>query len=108
MSVLLGGDDEIDFATVADLSATRSYDIQGMTCEGCTNTIRVAIEEVAGVDSAEVSYENKTATVYFSTTLPPADDLIVAAVQNAGYGATPQPTQSSETNNELHARGDRQ
>jgi copper chaperone CopZ len=44
---------------------TRTFDIEGMTCEACNYTVMNAANEVGGVISAEASYETGKATVTF-------------------------------------------
>ncbi len=82
IGALLGGDDEpppiIDVPT-----QTRTYDIGGMTCEGCAEHVRAAIQKLPGVASVEVSYETKTARV--EVTEDAHEQAIVAAVQDLGF-----------------------
>lgn len=60
--------------------------VSDMKCEGCVSTVREALQEVDGVLGAEVTLEDGTAKVQAADGVP-ADDL-VAAVEDAGYGAT--------------------
>lgn len=58
--------------------------VEDMTCEGCEDIVVGALEDVSGVDSAEVDRENDVATVEGD-----ADpDELVAAVDRAGYNAS--------------------
>ena len=56
--------------------------IEGMMCEHCAARVRKALENVEGVTSAEVSREDKKATVVFEGSDPSS---LSAAVEAAGY-----------------------
>lgn len=73
-------------AAKVEQTVTRSYAIDGMTCEGCTVHVVEALEKVPGVHRVNVSYEDKTAKV----TLTPgevSDSAILQAVETTGYEA---------------------
>ena len=55
-----------------------------MRCEGCTERVTNVLERLKGVRSADVSLEDKTATVELEDGAVTFDDL-KAAVENAGY-----------------------
>ena len=58
--------------------------IEGMMCQHCVAHVTKALTEVSGVESVNVSLENKNATVTGS-----ADDAaLTAAVVDAGYEVT--------------------
>ncbi|KAL1889131.1 hypothetical protein Sste5346_009077 [Sporothrix stenoceras] len=62
--------------------------VSGMTCGACVGTVEQAIKEVDGVDDVQVSLALQEARVFLSTTK--YDDIqskIVAAIEDAGYGA---------------------
>ncbi|MFC4222382.1 heavy-metal-associated domain-containing protein [Lysinibacter cavernae] len=64
---------------------TTNYTVTGMTCGHCEGSVRSEVSQVAGVESLEVSAANGTLSV---TTAAPVDDqLILAAVDEAGYSA---------------------
>ena len=63
-------------------------EVTGMTCEGCAHTIKGALEKVAGVESADVSFETKRAVVRGASGVAGLKRLI-AAIKAAGYGAVP-------------------
>ncbi|TAM55902.1 MAG: mercury(II) reductase [Paraburkholderia sp.] len=69
------------------LAATRTVTlaILGMTCESCATHVKTALESVPGVQSANVSYAQGSATLDM-TTGTCADELI-AAVAGLGYHA---------------------
>ena len=58
--------------------------IDNMTCSTCPYTVKKALNQVSGVESATVSYEKKTATVTFEDTEASVEDLTTATT-NAGY-----------------------
>ena len=65
---------------------TRQYSVQGMTCGHCVMSVREEVEEVAGVTSVDVDLASASMTV---TGTGITDDAITAAVDQAGYAATP-------------------
>ena len=58
--------------------------VPDMRCEGCTTRVTNVLERLKGVRSADVSLEDKTATVELEDGAVTFDDL-KAAVENAGY-----------------------
>jgi Cu+-exporting ATPase len=68
---------------MTDLSETRRLSISGMSCAGCVATVENALKHVPGVAEASVNFAEHTATV--RGPVPAA--ALVAAVQQAGYGA---------------------
>lgn len=86
-------------AQQAAIGSTRVEDgvvieVTGMTCTGCAHTIKGALEKVAGVKSAEVSFETNRAVV--SGTWDTAGlKRLIAAIKAAGYGAAPAKNNTS-------------
>lgn len=64
---------------------TVELNIEGMTCDGCANTITKSLEKTEGVSEADVSLEEKKAVVKYT-----GDDneALVKAVEKVGYKAT--------------------
>ena len=60
------------------------FSLTGITCAGCVNTIQKALDNVSGVQKAEVNFASRTAQV---SSLTDADALI-KAVESSGYGAS--------------------
>jgi mercuric ion binding protein len=58
--------------------------IPGMDCPVCPITIKKSLQKVAGVNSANVSYESKTAVVSFDDQLTDIKSLL-KATENVGY-----------------------
>nr|WP_274389468.1 heavy metal translocating P-type ATPase [Paraburkholderia tagetis] len=79
----------------ADASAcaaawTASFAIGGMTCSACANRVEKALAKVPGVASAAVNLATENAAVRLDAPLDAAmRERLVAAVQKAGYEATP-------------------
>ncbi len=71
----------------------RQYDITGMSCAACSARIEKAVGKVTGVTSCAVSLLTNSMGVEGT-----ADDgAIIAAVEAAGYGASPKGGRSTET-----------
>src|SRR2546430_11471351 len=72
----------------------RDLAITGMTCASCVVSVESALRSVPGVASADVNLATERATVR----LEPAADMtkIVHAVERAGYGALPIPSDDRE------------
>ncbi len=78
------------FGTSNDSAVTESmnravFKIEGMTCEGCANTVAQAIRQVPGVVAVEVSYEKKQAIVGVESGKPIPEQEILATLKKAGY-----------------------
>ncbi|PKN59407.1 MAG: hypothetical protein CVU56_00765 [Deltaproteobacteria bacterium HGW-Deltaproteobacteria-14] len=73
-------------AQAAPATVTRTYAIDGMTCEGCAGNIRTAVVDVPGVGAVEVSYADGSATVVFGDGRVD-DAAVLEAVKSAGYTA---------------------
>jgi copper chaperone CopZ len=61
--------------------------IKGMHCDSCAANIREALEETAGVRSADVTFGGKTAVVEFDAETVQQKTLI-KKIQDLGYDAT--------------------
>lgn len=66
----------------SDMSTT--IRVRGMSCEGCEETVREALEDVDGVIGARADSEKNLATAEGD----PDPDELVAAVEDAGYEAS--------------------
>jgi copper chaperone CopZ len=60
--------------------------VEGMMCDGCADTVREALAEVAGVESVDVMLEEKRARVRVAEGT--TDAALVGAVAAAGYEAS--------------------
>ena len=65
------------------MSVTSTYTVTGMTCGHCVASVREEVTEVPGVETVDVELESGRLTV--TSGEPLADDLIEAAVVEAGY-----------------------
>lgn len=63
--------------------------VDKMTCALCPITVSKAIKGVEGVESVDIDYDAKTATVTFDDKATDVD-TVAASSTNAGYPATPQ------------------
>ena len=72
--------------------------ITGMTCAACANRIERKLNKLDGV-VATVNYATERAKVTFPANLAPAD--LVAAVEQAGYGAQVPDRDTAESHEEL-------
>ena len=57
--------------------------VEGMMCMHCAAHVQKALESLDGVDSAQISLENKTATVTISGDV--SEEALISAVTEAGY-----------------------
>ena len=64
----------------------KAVTVEGMSCAHCQAHVKKALEEIEGVELADVNLETKTATVALSKDV--ADDVLKDAVDKAGYSAT--------------------
>jgi copper chaperone len=63
---------------------TEVIKIEGMTCMGCVNSVKNVLEKVPGVDSVEVSLDQKQATIQYDGAS--ADmDRFRKAIEDAGF-----------------------
>lgn len=63
---------------------TVTLSVPGMTCAACPITVKTALTKVEGVTKAEVSFENREATVTFDDAKTNAQAL-TKATEDAGY-----------------------
>lgn len=64
------------------------FDVSGMTCAACSARVEKVTSAVPGVESVEVNL--LAGTMQVEADNDTCKDLIISAVQNAGYGATEQ------------------
>ena len=57
--------------------------VSGMTCMHCVGAVKKALEQVPGVETAEVSLEQAQALVRGTADVP----TMVSAIKEAGYSA---------------------
>lgn len=66
---------------------TATLNIDGMTCNGCVQSVKNALLRSAGVTDAQVSLEDKKAQVTFDEHLT-SPAALANAVSEAGYEAS--------------------
>jgi Cu+-exporting ATPase len=64
--------------------------IEGMSCASCVGRVERSLKKIAEVSEAQVNLATETATVLSQTVLDP--QLLVDAVEKAGYGASVLPS----------------
>ena len=65
-------------------SNIKKFKIEGMTCNHCVAHVKSSIEELPGVEKAEVDLNSKSAIISGEI----ADEEIIKAVKKAGYKAS--------------------
>jgi copper chaperone CopZ/predicted peroxiredoxin len=68
----------------ANTAVSREFVIEGMSCQGCADTITSALVKIPDVQSASVSLQNKRAVVLAKESQVPTDKIL-AAITAAGY-----------------------
>ena len=58
--------------------------IKGMTCMGCVNSVKNVLEKIPGVDSADVSLEQKQVSIQYDDATTNADQF-KNAITEAGF-----------------------
>lgn len=61
-----------------------TFEVSGMKCDGCADSVREALRGVDGVEDAEVSVDRGEARVRTADGTP--RDALATAVEDAGYG----------------------
>ncbi|MFC5932003.1 heavy-metal-associated domain-containing protein [Cryobacterium melibiosiphilum] len=67
----------------------REYQVTGMTCGHCETSIREEVSQIAGIQSVDVSAKTGMLVVTGQDALD--DRAVLAAVEEAGYGAVRVP-----------------
>ena len=70
------------------------FNIEGMTCGGCSTTVAKAIQQVSGVIAVDVSYKNRQATVGAERGQTISVSEIKLQLKKAGYSARLKFTQA--------------
>ena len=64
-----------------------TFDVKGMTCEGCENAIMTSIKKLEGIQEVTASHTAGESVVMFDSTLV-RPELISEAISGAGYEVT--------------------
>ena len=79
------------------------YDITGMTCAACSLAVERSVKKVEGIDSVVVNLITNTMEIsYHNSQITP--DIIIKAVEDAGYGATQSLDEIKMEIEEAHAK----
>jgi len=96
IGALIGGGESNDGGTTIASTAApdRTYSIEGMTCQACAANLQSQLAQLPGVARAEVSYADKTASVFFDTNNDqhPPDRRLLSAIADAGFKGQPVAT----------------
>ncbi len=83
------GSDQTSSQSIAATSpAIQEYAIEGMSCQGCVNTLTTTLKNIPGVQMVKVSLAEKRAVVVADPT-DATRKKIQSAVADAGYTAKP-------------------
>ena len=69
-------------------------EIEGMTCAACATGLEQALAAVPGVRAAAVDWQSGIATVHTAAAAPPVAQVLLAAIERAGYRARIAPRAS--------------
>ncbi|WP_303285482.1 mercury resistance system periplasmic binding protein MerP [Marinobacter sp. SS8-8] len=85
------------FVSLPALAAqqTVTLSVPGMTCSACPITVKAALNQVEGVSSVDVRYEERDATVTFDDAKTSVEAL-TQATTNAGYPSTLKQPQAKQ------------
>ena len=64
------------------MSESLTLNVGGMTCEGCSNRVKSALESIQGVNSADVSHESGIAIIVHQNV---SKEIMTSSVQEIGY-----------------------
>ncbi len=64
----------------------QKFEVNGMTCGGCSATVSKVVNKLEGINSVDVNLEGKCMTVDFDETKLD-NEAIIKAVYNAGFDA---------------------
>ncbi|QDT97278.1 mercuric transporter MerT family protein [Gimesia aquarii] len=81
VGIIIGGDGK----AVSENMNSAVFKIEGMSCEGCTESVSKAISGVTGVSSVKVDFKSGTATVQHLSCCKLPTDAVLSAVKNAGF-----------------------
>lgn len=100
--------DLLKTADKADSTALANYDITGMVCASCAQTIEKSVNGLPGVSKANVNLTTEKMQVHYDPQDTTIDDII-RAVTDAGYGATQieDPKTQAQAEAENSARAER-
>ncbi len=77
----------------------RQFNVTGMSCAACSSRVEKAVSKLDGVTSCSVSLLTNSMGVEGSV----SDETIIAAVQNAGYGASVKGAETAGASGQMEA-----
>ena len=77
----------------------RQFNVTGMSCAACSSRVEKAVSKLDGVTSCSVSLLTNSMGVEGNV----SDDTIIAAVQNAGYGASVKGAETAGVSMQMEA-----
>lgn len=66
----------------------KTFDVTGLNCASCVNTVESTLRAESGVEEANVNFATKTARVSYDPEKT-SEEQLMTSVKNAGYGMTP-------------------
>lgn len=78
-------------SATAPVWQTSTYRISGMTCEACARHVEQAVQQVPGVQTVSVSYDQATAQVRYNAAQAQASQ-VKKAINSTGYRVLPPTT----------------
>ncbi|SCY44157.1 copper chaperone [Nitrosospira sp. Nl5] len=63
---------------------TKVIKVNGMTCTGCVNSVKNVLEKIPGVDSADVSLEQKQVMIQYDAVTTDVNQF-KNAIEDAGF-----------------------
>ena len=64
------------------MSESITLDVGGMTCDGCSNRVKTALESIQGVDSANVSHDSGVAIIEHQKV---SREIMISSIKKIGY-----------------------
>jgi len=77
-------------STGSELAGGRLFCVEGMSCDGCVQSVTTALKKLPGVKGVQVSLEQKRATVVADEAALP-NDKIESAITALGFQAKALP-----------------
>lgn len=78
-------------------SSNTELRVSGMNCQSCVRSVANAIEKVRGVQTVDVNLDLGRAVVAWEKGVSPNADILVQAVEAAGYKAAPNDSNQGQT-----------
>ena len=75
-------------------STVSTFEIDGMTCGGCSAAVRLAVKKMEGVQDVEVDHDGGSATVKYDSEKV-STDAIVEAIEKQGFEAKVTTTEAA-------------